>query len=144
MIVGVPREIYPGARRVALVPSVLPLVTKAGTEVVVEALVPGPVIATQITPPKFDKTLMLFGDAKSFRRFNRPRSYGRGRALALPQSFRPVLRSLYKILTARAAIKTIIVSEISDCAIIPSFAPRDSTAVSVGENAVLVLKARKR
>ena len=46
--------------------------------------------------------------------------------------------------TARAAIKTIIVSEISDCAIMPNFAPRDSTAVSVGEKAVLVLNARKR
>jgi H+-translocating NAD(P) transhydrogenase subunit alpha len=37
MIVGVPREIYPGERRVALVPAVLPLLTKAGMEVVVEA-----------------------------------------------------------------------------------------------------------
>jgi NAD(P) transhydrogenase subunit beta len=50
----------------------------------------------------------------------------------------------YKMFTARAAIKTIIVSEISDCAIIPSLAPRVSTAVSVGENAVLVLNAKKR
>jgi NAD(P) transhydrogenase subunit alpha len=37
MIVGVPREIYPGERRVALVPAVLPLLTKAGMEVVIEA-----------------------------------------------------------------------------------------------------------
>ncbi len=37
MIVGVPREIYPGERRVALVPSVVPGLSKAGIEVVVEA-----------------------------------------------------------------------------------------------------------
>jgi len=37
MIVGVPREIYPGERRVALVPSTVPPLTKAGLQVVVEA-----------------------------------------------------------------------------------------------------------
>lgn len=37
MIVGVPKEIYPGERRVALVPTVVPNLTKAGFEVVVEA-----------------------------------------------------------------------------------------------------------
>src|SRR5712692_9963671 len=37
MIVGVPRESYPGERRVALVPTVIPHLTKAGIEVVVEA-----------------------------------------------------------------------------------------------------------
>ncbi len=37
MIVGVPREIYPGERRVALVPGVIPGLQKAGLEVVVEA-----------------------------------------------------------------------------------------------------------
>src|SRR6516225_7741741 len=37
MIVGVPRESYPGERRVALVPSVLPGLSKAGLQVVVEA-----------------------------------------------------------------------------------------------------------
>ena len=37
MIVGVPREIYPGERRVALVPAVFPCLAKAGLEVVVEA-----------------------------------------------------------------------------------------------------------
>ena len=37
MIVGVPREIYPGERRVALVPAVIPSLTKAGLEVVIEA-----------------------------------------------------------------------------------------------------------
>ena len=37
MIVGVPREIYPGERRVALVPGVIPILSKAGMEVVVQA-----------------------------------------------------------------------------------------------------------
>jgi NAD(P) transhydrogenase subunit alpha len=37
MIVGVPRESYPGERRVALVPTVIPHLAKAGLEVVVEA-----------------------------------------------------------------------------------------------------------
>jgi NAD(P) transhydrogenase subunit alpha len=37
MIVGVPREIFPGERRVALVPAVIPNLAKAGLEVAVEA-----------------------------------------------------------------------------------------------------------
>ncbi len=37
MIVGVPKEIYPGERRVALVPLVLPSLIKAGLEVILEA-----------------------------------------------------------------------------------------------------------
>ncbi|HTT21545.1 MAG TPA: NAD(P) transhydrogenase subunit alpha [Candidatus Sulfotelmatobacter sp.] len=37
MIVGVPKESYPGERRVALVPVAIPNLTKAGLEVVVEA-----------------------------------------------------------------------------------------------------------
>jgi len=37
MIIGVPRETFPGERRVALVPSVVPNLVKAGLEVVVEA-----------------------------------------------------------------------------------------------------------
>jgi len=37
MIVGVPRENFPGERRVALVPVVVPNLTKAGLEVVMEA-----------------------------------------------------------------------------------------------------------
>jgi NAD(P) transhydrogenase subunit alpha len=37
MIVGVPRESFPGERRVALVPGVIPNLVKAGLEVVVEA-----------------------------------------------------------------------------------------------------------
>ena len=37
MIVGVPRESFPGERRVALIPAVIPSYAKAGVEVIVEA-----------------------------------------------------------------------------------------------------------
>jgi len=37
MILGVPKESYPGERRVAIVPAVVPALTKAGLEVLVEA-----------------------------------------------------------------------------------------------------------
>jgi len=37
MIIGVPRESYPGERRVALVPAVLPNLAKAGLQVLIEA-----------------------------------------------------------------------------------------------------------
>jgi NAD(P) transhydrogenase subunit alpha len=37
VIVGVPKEIYPGERRVALTPIVLPVLAKAGLEVVIES-----------------------------------------------------------------------------------------------------------
>ncbi len=37
MIIGVPRETYPGERRVALVPLVVPTLTKAGFELLVES-----------------------------------------------------------------------------------------------------------
>ena len=37
MIVGVPKESYPGERRVALVPAVIPNLAKAGLEVIVES-----------------------------------------------------------------------------------------------------------
>jgi NAD(P) transhydrogenase subunit alpha len=37
MIVGVPRETYPGERRVALVPMVIPNLAKAGMEIIIEA-----------------------------------------------------------------------------------------------------------
>jgi NAD(P) transhydrogenase subunit alpha len=37
VIIGIPKEIYPGERRVALVPSVIPTLTKAGFEVQVQA-----------------------------------------------------------------------------------------------------------
>lgn len=36
MVIGVPKEIYPGERRVALIPLVLPNLAKAGMEVVIE------------------------------------------------------------------------------------------------------------
>lgn len=36
MIIGVPRETYPGERRVALIPAAVPTLTKAGLEVLVE------------------------------------------------------------------------------------------------------------
>ncbi len=37
MIVGVPKESYPGERRVALIPAVIPTLAKAGLEVIVES-----------------------------------------------------------------------------------------------------------
>ena len=37
MIIGVPREIYPGERRVAMVPAVVPGLLKVGLQVVIEA-----------------------------------------------------------------------------------------------------------
>jgi NAD(P) transhydrogenase subunit alpha len=37
MLIGVPKEIFPGERRVALVPGVIPNLTKAGCEVAIEA-----------------------------------------------------------------------------------------------------------
>jgi len=37
VIVGVPKEIYPGERRVALTPVVVPMLAKAGLEVIIEA-----------------------------------------------------------------------------------------------------------
>ena len=36
MMVGVPKETYPGERRVAMVPSVVPILLKAGCEVLIE------------------------------------------------------------------------------------------------------------
>jgi len=48
------------------------------------------------------------------------------------------------MLTARAASNAIEASEIDDCTIIKILAQRVSTGTSVGEKAVLVLKARKR
>ena len=49
-----------------------------------------------------------------------------------------------RIFTARAASKATIVREMIDCTIMPILAQRERTAVSVGEKAVLVLKARNR
>ena len=37
MIIGVPKENFPGERRVSLVPMVIPNLTKAGFEVCIEA-----------------------------------------------------------------------------------------------------------
>lgn len=37
MVIGIPRETYPGERRVALVPAAVPVLTRAGHQVVVEA-----------------------------------------------------------------------------------------------------------
>ena len=37
MVIGVPRETFPGERRVALVPAVIPSLTKAGFQVSIEA-----------------------------------------------------------------------------------------------------------
>ncbi len=48
----------------------------------------------------------------------------------------------YKIFTARAARSASVASETDDCTIIMAFAHRESTGTSVGEKAVLVLKAR--
>lgn len=55
-------------------------------------------------------------------------------------------RELYahRIFTARAASSAMVDSDIRDCNIISTLAQRARTAVSVGENAVLVLNARKR
>ena len=50
----------------------------------------------------------------------------------------------YTILTARAAKRASIVSEVMDWAIISSLAHDVSGGVSVGENAVMVLNARNR
>src|SRR5271170_5194505 len=49
-----------------------------------------------------------------------------------------------RIFTARAASRATVVKEMNDCTIIMSLAHRERTGTSVGENAVLVLKARNR
>ena len=56
----------------------------------------------------------------------------------------PARVKFYRMLTARAASKARVASEMLDCSIMAIFAQRASTGESVGENAVLVLKARKR
>ena len=48
------------------------------------------------------------------------------------------------MLTARAANSATVAKEMTDCTIMRTFAQRESTGTSVGENAVLVLNARKR
>ncbi len=55
-----------------------------------------------------------------------------------------ILAPTYKILIARAAKIAKVPNEILLCTIIKHLAQRDSTGTSVGENAVLVLNAKKR
>jgi hypothetical protein len=50
----------------------------------------------------------------------------------------------YSIFTALAASIAIVISEMLACSIIRTLAHRDNTGTSVGEKAVLVLKARNR
>src|SRR5579862_3057485 len=54
------------------------------------------------------------------------------------------LHTLYIMLTARPANKATTASEILDCSMTSTLAQRPSTGESVGEKAVLVLKARNR
>src|SRR5579862_232937 len=54
------------------------------------------------------------------------------------------LNRCQKMFTARAASNTRTPREIRDCIIISTLAQTVSAGVSVGENAVLVLKARNR
>src|SRR5262249_6188080 len=54
------------------------------------------------------------------------------------------VRIVYRMLTARAASSASTASEITAWTIVRIFAQRERTAVSVGEKAVLVLKARNR
>lgn len=49
-----------------------------------------------------------------------------------------------RMLTARAAMRATVVSDISAWSIISTFAHRDSTGTSVGEKAVLAVKATNR
>src|ERR1035438_472594 len=51
---------------------------------------------------------------------------------------------LYRMLTAPAAIRATVANEMNDWIIISTLAHRVRTGLSVGENAVLVLKARNR
>ena len=57
---------------------------------------------------------------------------------------KPTAKDAHSLLTAYAANSTMIASEITACTIIATFAGRDNTAVSVGDKAVLVLKAKNR
>ena len=50
----------------------------------------------------------------------------------------------YRIPIARDASSAIMINEIADCSIVSTLAHRDSTGVSDGENAVLMLKAMNR
>ena len=57
---------------------------------------------------------------------------------------KPEANDAYSMLTARAASSAMTSREISACSIVMILAQRESTGASVGEKAVLVLKARKR
>jgi len=95
--------------------------------------------AVTVCHPERSRALCFsFREAKGARRRE-----GSAFASSISARKRPLLPP-YKIFTALAASSARIDSEISACSIIPAFAHRDSTAVSVGENAVLVLNARKR
>ena len=61
-----------------------------------------------------------------------------------PDSFNLSLPDHHKILTARAANSAMINRESSDCSIIRTFTHLVSTGASVGEKAVLVLKAKNK
>ena len=56
----------------------------------------------------------------------------------------PLPSRSYRMFTARAASRATVAKETVDCTIMATLAQRESTGESVGENAVLVLKARKR
>ena len=55
-----------------------------------------------------------------------------------------IARPVYSMFTARAARIAMVASEMIACSIIRILAQRESTGTSVGEKAVLVLKARNR
>jgi len=57
---------------------------------------------------------------------------------------RVIILTCYRILMARAASRAMVVSEMAAWIIIKPLAQRESTGTSVGEKAVLVLKARNR
>jgi len=89
-----------------------------------------------------------------------PRRFGRGCTMASPsnvtyrsrqlkrscsdKSRRSEREACQRMLTARAANSTSTVSEMIDCSIMRAFPHRANAGVSVGENAVLVLKARNK
>jgi len=80
----------------------------------------------------------------SSKRDTHPASRGNALTDSSGRMLRRFLPQTHRTFTARAASRTTIVSEIRACSMVPAFAQRDSTAVSVGEKAVLVLNARKR
>ena len=62
-----------------------------------------------------------------------------------PARFHPgTITGSHRMLIARAASSAIVINEMLACTIISTLAQRESTGTSVGEKAVLVLKARNR